>query len=285
LFGLETWQHLQELNLKTVTVQDEFRLAEVPLPWTTAEKKYALIIRDPLTRKFEKKLLELLKDRSNEDLAGEVNLLSQELAKKWHFRIYIPRPVEENPKDMLSRLEEGVVIRPWRPLFAKPQAVEDLRKHPGHLIVDRKTQEIINAGYEETGLIYCPPPLIPLAFDPTMLTLHDIDKILKAVRAILEAEIKKSRSQDRTDWTPVAPRGEPDELAKVLRCRTENFEKYLRWFDLHMAGIPFRLIAHYESTIEDQKKREAVFEKVFVAKKTPKVGKKVRTESAVKKRA
>jgi hypothetical protein len=283
LFNLDTWQRLQELNLKTVTVQDEFFLAEIPRAWTTIERKYALIIRDPLTRKFDKKLLELLRDQGNESLSGEVNRSAQELEGKWNFRIHIPRAVQENPEEALSRLEAGLIYRPWRPIFAKPQAIKDLRKQTGYLIMDQKTRTIINIGYENTGLIYCPPPLIPLAFDPTMLTHHDIDMVVKTVKSLLVAEIKKSRGVNRTDWTPVAPGGEPEELAKVLRCRPENFEKYLRWFDLHMAGIPFRLIAHYESTISDPEKREAVFEKVIVAKKTPKVRKKVKTESAVTK--
>jgi hypothetical protein len=62
-----------------------------------------------------------------------------------------------------------------------------------------------------------------------------------------------------------------------------NFEKYLRWYDLHIATMPFRVIAHYESAIKDPEKRESIYENVIGAKKNPKVRHKVKGESAVRK--
>jgi hypothetical protein len=283
LFGLDNWLRLQAHKLSIVTIQDEFYLADLPRQWTTAERKYALIIRDPLTCRYEKKLSEWLKDQSNESLSGEVNDLHQALEIKWHFRIHIPQVVLGNVEEALSRLESGLIIRLWRPIFAKPEAVKDLRKHPGSLLIDPKTREIIDTGYETSGLIYCPPPLIPIAFDPTMLTLADADRVKKAAWNIVSTEIKKLQDGKGPGWNPVAPSGEPKALAEVLRCRPANFEKYLRWYDLRLATVPFRVIAYYELGIGEPETRDAIYENVIGARKNPKVRHKVKGESKVRK--
>lgn len=278
LFGPADWP-----QVPIITIQDEFYLVDLPREWTTAERKYALIIRDTLTYRYDRKLLEWLKDQSDEILAGEVNNLHQELETKWHFRIHIPRIVLNNPEETLSRIEQGLIIRPWRPIFARPQAIKDLRKPLSSLFIDQKAGKIFITGYEHTGLIYCPPPIIPIAFDPTMLTLADADRVKKAVWKIVRAEIKKLQEGKGPGWTPVAPSGEPEALAEVLHCRPANFEKYLRWYDLHMAEVPFRVIAHYEEAIKDPERREAIYENVIGARKNPKVRRKVKGESAVRK--
>ncbi len=286
LFGPGNWRRLQELGLKTITIQDEFYIRELPREWTAAERKYALIIRDPLTCRYDRKLLEWLKDQSNESLVGEVNNLRQELETKWCFRITIPPVVLDNVEEALSHIERGHIIRPWRPIFAKPQAIKDLRKTFPHLVRDPKTGAIIITGYE-TGLIVCAPPLIPIGVDPTMLTLADADRVMKAVWNMVKPEIKKSRGGKGPGWTPVSPGGEPEALAEVLRCRPANFEKYLWWYDLHtVEDLAFRVIAHLESTIttiEDPERRKAIFEKVIGGEKPTKIRKKVKTESAVRK--
>jgi hypothetical protein len=90
-FSLPNWLRLQAHKLSVVTIQDEYYFVDLPREWTTDERKYALIIRDPLTRRYDRKLLQWLKDQSNETLAGEVGNLHQELEIKWRFRIYMPR--------------------------------------------------------------------------------------------------------------------------------------------------------------------------------------------------
>jgi hypothetical protein len=282
LFGIDNWLRLQAHELSIITIQDEFYFADLPQEWTLAERKYALIIRDPLTTRYDRKLIAWLKDQGNEILTGEVKNLHHEMEIKWHFRIYIPKVIMDNIEEALSRIERGLITRPWRPIFVKPQVVKDLRRHPGYLIIDPKTEQGLSTGYEE-GLIHCGPPLIPIAIDPTILTLHDADKVRKAVWDIVKVEIKKLQDGKGPGWTPVAPGGEPEALAEVLRCRSASFEKYLRWYDLHMATVPFRLIDHYESVIEDPARREAIFENVVGARKNPKVRHKVKSESAVRK--
>lgn len=282
LFAFGNWRRLQELGLKSITIEDEYYISELPREWTAAERKYALIIRDPLTYRFDRKLLEWLKDQSNERLTEEVINLDQELGMKWSFSIDIPRVVMDNLEEALSRIEKGHIIRPWRPIFANPQAIKDLRKTFPRPVIDQKTRKIIITGYE-TGLIVCAAPLIPIAFDPTRLTLADADRVKKAVWKIVRAEIKKLQEGKGPGWSPVAPSGEPEALAEVLRCRPANFEKYLRRYDLHLATVPFRVIAYYESAIEDPERREAIYENVIGARKNPKVRRKVKGESAVRK--
>lgn len=282
LFALGNWRRLQELGLKSITIQDEYYISELPWEWTAAERKYALIIRDPLTHRFDRKLLEWLKDQSNERLKEEGFKLAQELEMKWSFSIYIPDVVWDNLEEALSRIERGDIIRPWRPEFAKPQAIKDLRKTFPHLLRDPKTGAIIPIGYE-VGLVVCAPPLIPIGFDPTRLTLADADRVKKAVWDIVRAEIKKLQEGKGPGWSPVAPSGEPEALAKVLRCHAANFERNLKWYDLHLAGVPFRVLADYETAIQDPERREAVFEEVMRARKPPKIREKVKTESTIKK--
>jgi hypothetical protein len=118
-----------------------------------------------------------------------------------------------------------------------------------------------------------------------LLTLHDADRVMKAVWDIVKSEIKKLQGENRQGWSPVSPGGEPEALAKVLRCRPKNFEKYLKWYDFHTAGLPFRLIAHYESAIENPQRREEIFGRVIAANKLPKVRKPTTEESAIKKGA
>jgi len=283
LFSLPNWLRLQAHKLPVVTIQDEYYFVDLPREWTTDERKYALIIRDPLTRRYDRKLLEWLKDQSNETLAGEVGNLVRELEIKWRFHIYIPRAVMDNIEEALSRIERGLIIRPWRPIFVKPQAIKDLRTPLSRVYTDPKAGKMFITGYEHTGLIFCPPPLIPMAFDPTMLTLADAGRVKKAVWDIVKTEITKLQDGKGPGWTPVAPGGEPEALAKVLRCRAKNFEKNLRRYDLGLALVPFRVIAHYESAIEDPERREAIYEKVIGARKNPKVRRKVKGESAVRK--
>ena len=283
LFSLPNWLRLQAHKLSVVTIQDEYFFVDLPREWTTDERKYALIIRDPLTRRYDRKLLEWLKDQGNETLAGEVGNLQQELEIKWHFRIYLPREVTGNIEKTLSRIERGLIIRPWRPIFVKPQAIRDLRTPLSRVYIDAKAGKMFITGYEHTGLIFCPPPLIPMAFDPTMLTLADAERVKKAVWDIVKTEITKLQDGKGRGWTPVSPRGEPEELAEVLRCRPANFEKYLNWYDLHLATVPFRVIANYESVIEDPERREAIYENVIGARRNPKVRHRVKGESAVRK--
>jgi hypothetical protein len=282
LFSFGNWRRLRESGLKTITIEDEYYIKELPREWIAAERKYALIIRDPLTHRFDRKLLEWLKDQNNEMLTEEVKNLDQELAMKWSFSIDIPRVVMENLEEALSSIESGLIIRPWRPIFANPQAIKDLRKSLPRTAMDQATGGKFIIGYER-GLVLCGSPLIPIAFDPTRLTLADADRVKKTVWEIVSAEIKKLQKRKGSGWSPVAPYGEPEALAKVLRCRPSDFEKYLKWYDLHMATVPFRLIAHYESVIEDPERREAVYEKVIGERKNPKVRHQVKSESAIRK--
>jgi len=70
-------------------------------------------------------------------------------------------------------------------------------------------------------------------------------------------------------------------LAAIFRCRPEKFAKYLRWYDLKMEGLSFRLIAliEFHSKKED---REQKFEKYISSEKKPRNIGHVKEESTVK---
>ena len=96
LFAFGNWRRPQELGPKSITIENEYHISALSRKWTSTERKYALIIRDPLTYRFERRLLEWLKDQSNERLTEEPINLDQELGMKWSFSIDIPRVVMGN---------------------------------------------------------------------------------------------------------------------------------------------------------------------------------------------
>lgn len=130
--------------------------------------------------------------------------------------------------------------------------------------------KIIWASFEDNNLIYCEPHKIPIIIDPSLLTLNDAQLVKNAVWDIVKAEIVKARSAIKGRALTIPPR-EPSALAEVLYCRPDSFVKYLRWYDLKMAGLSFRLIALIEffSKAEDREKK---FERHIGMKKSPELG-------------
>ena len=105
--------------------------------------------------------------------------------------------------------------------------------------------KVIFASFHDNGLVHCEPHKIPIIIDPTILTLHDGETVKEEVWEIVKAEIGKHKKTIKGRDFAV-PAKEPEELAPVLRCKDETFEKYLRWYDLKMAGLSFRSIAMRE---------------------------------------
>jgi hypothetical protein len=77
------------------------------------------------------------------------------------------------------------------------------------------------------------------------------------------------------------PAKEPGALAPVFRCRPETFAKYLRWYDLKMAGLSFRLIALIEFHSKPSDK-EQKFEEHIKRRKNPKIGLPIKGESTIR---
>lgn len=253
------------------------------------DRKYELMLRDPLFNFFIQKERERLKNPHDESLWEEAQELDRQLWEKWRARIHWPESTVQGLTDF------------WMLVREPHRAVTDARE--GGTLIINEQGKIIWASFDENNLIYCPPHKIPLIIDPTILTLHDINVIKEEVAKIVKDEIKKrkkalqkkgdlgslnlnlksdgTQAESMTDFPYASTPDEPAELAPLLRCRQETFEKYLRWYDLKMKGLTFRLIALVEFHGKPHAKNEQ-FEKILARKRKPKVGKPVKGESAVR---
>lgn len=150
----------------------------------------------------------------------------------------------------------------------------------GCIAICPKTGTILNHSFEKDGFLYCPPHKIPIVIDPSTLTLNDERRIKQEIWNIIKKAIPKTTKENGT-WVPVAPEGEPTELARVLRLRGDTFQKYLNWYDLKIAGLPFRLIA-FASLKASYERGEKIYQKLISENKRIQIGEKVRGESNVR---
>jgi len=254
------------------------------------DRKYELMMRDPLFQRFLEKERNRLRNPHDEALRKEAWSLNQQVWEKWRAGIHWPETTIQGLTDF------------W--MFVRPphKAVVDARE--GGTIIINEKGELIIVSFRDNGLIFCESHKIPLIIDPTILTLHDIQAVKDEVGEIIKAEIEKRRQAIRgekplddqaaimgpenqredegaTETPYSCPPGEPAALAPIFRCRQETFEKYLRWYDLKMAGLPFRLIALVES-ISEPNTKEQRFKDLLALKRKPKIGERVRGESAVR---
>jgi hypothetical protein len=119
-------------------------------------------------------------------------------------------------------------------------AVKDAR-NDGMIRINNNKQ-IFFASFKNNGLIYCDPHKIPIIIDPTILTINDAKIVKQAVWDMIKAQVGNPRSTIKGRAFAVPPK-EPEAMAPVFRCRSKTFSKYLRWYDLKMVGLTFRLIA------------------------------------------
>jgi hypothetical protein len=116
------------------------------------------------------------------------------------------------------------------------------------------------------------------------LVREELNKLAKneSIWAILVNEITNLPVALYKQWNPIAPWGEPRELAKVLRCRDDKFYKYIRWYKLKMKGLKFRLIALVDRDVKNLEKREKVLNAQIGKNEKIKVGRPIRGESAIR---
>jgi hypothetical protein len=239
------------------------------------DRKYELMIRDDEFNNYIEKSRQWLKDPNDEALTKEVEQLKQRVRDKWNARIHWPESTIQGVTDF------------WMLVHEPYKAVVDARV--GSTLRIEKDRQITFASYEDNGLIHCPPDKIPIIIDPTILTLHDGEKVKEEVWEIVKAEILKRKNtikgrdipDDLVPFLPdyieqkttikgrdfAIPAKEPEALAAVFRCKTETFERNLRWYDLNMKeGLTFRLIAFIEFHSKPEE-REQKFEEHIGRKK------------------
>jgi hypothetical protein len=248
------------------------------------DRKYALMIRDDEFNNYIEKSRQWLRNPNDETLTKEVGQLKQRVKDKWNARIHWPESTIQGVTDF------------WMLLYEPYKAVVDARIM-STLLID-EDGKITIASFKDNGLIHCPPDKIPIIINPTILTLHDPKTVKNEVWEIVKAEIGKRKktvegrnfADDLVDFLPAGyikekktnkgrdfavPAQEPEELATVLRCRPETFNKYLRWYDLKMEGgrrLSFRLIALIEFRSRTEDKEQKFREHINRKKKLRNIG-------------
>jgi hypothetical protein len=231
-----------------------------------AEKKWQLIIRDPFGREYDSLLKKCLQQRPDNNIREKLYWLGEKIRRKYNCRMYIPETTIQG------------FSTDWH-ISADPRiSVKDARE--GGTIIISEDGQIHSYNWEIENHIYCPPHMIPILIDPTTLTLNDEKRIKQEIWDIVKKEIKKS-TKSNGKWSPRAPEGEPQELARVLRLKDYTFRKYLHWYDLKNAGLPFRLIAFvFQASSEDR--RGEVLQNLIESERLPRVRQTVHGESTVR---
>ncbi len=237
-------------------------------------RKIQLILRDPLGIEFDKIFQTWLNNTEDLELTESLYEIKRKIRKKWNINFYIPSSTQAGITDywMVAGKDYQAVEVGHRPLWLFNR------------LADGSYADVtgVHALFDRDYLVYCEPHKIPILIDPSVITLNDARKIKKEVWSIVERKIRESQGTGQGGWLPKAPICDPPELAKVLRCHGKTFEKYLRWFDLKMAGLPFRLIALVEKSFRDPLKRAKKFEEIIASGKKPLIGQKVKGESNVR---
>src|SRR3989339_11559 len=187
------------------------------------DRKYKLMILDPLVKTYVEKHKQWRKNCFDETLTQEVEQLQKQIKDKWNARLHWPESTIQGVTDFWMLVRE-----PYK-------AVEDARVRGTMIIPVEKEglnlRKMIFASFQDNGLIHCASHKIPIIIDPTILTLHDGETVKEEVWNIVKAEIGKQKKTINGREFAV-PSKEPEGLAAVFRCKSEKFDKYLRWYGL-----------------------------------------------------
>jgi len=214
------------------------------MPIKLPDRKYLLMIRDPLVQQLDEKHRQWRKNCFDEIVTMEVEQLKKKVQDKWNARLHWPETTLQGVTDY------------WL-LMAPPYvAVKDERdnaKREEHLFVDKNGKLTF---IKHKGIICCNSYEIPIIIDPTILTLNDARAVKTAVWDIVKSEIgKQKKTVKGRDFA--IPAIEPEYLAAIFRCRSKTFAKYLQWYDFKEAGLSFRNIALivFHSKPEDKEQK------------------------------
>jgi hypothetical protein len=200
------------------------------MPIKLPDRNYLLMQRDPLVDEYVEKWKQWRENCFDETLTKEVGQLEKKVGEKWNARIYWPETTKQGMGDLwliTSLPYEGV------------RDARDCARNEEHLFIDDNCK-IISLKFK--GLVSCRPHEIPIIIDPSILTRKDAKAVKNIVWEIVKTEIDTQNKTIRGRKFAV-PAKEPEDLAPIFRCYAKTFEKYLRWYDLKMDGLSFRLIA------------------------------------------
>ncbi|MFA4829264.1 MAG: hypothetical protein WC855_05055 [Thermodesulfovibrionales bacterium] len=203
-------------------------------------RKFELFKRDPAAQLMEG----LLKP---EDVTSDIKALLKngELEKKWNTTIWRTNqpsiaPFSTIMLGMLPRVIGSGVACDTDALCGNPNIVEKIRDF---YFVPVKEGDIF------------------IEINPSLLTLNDAKKVKTHVWNIVEREILKRKTKEKSSpkWNPLAPPNEPKTIAFIYATDEKTFRKYLKWYDIRTnEKLSFRVIA----LIEKSKTPDELLEKV-----------------------
>lgn len=190
--------------------------------------KEALIYRDPLTADLLKKFKDYYPIKN--DNTSETNQLKLKIEEKWNVNI----------------LETATA----KPHICGFKTTEEMQKacNTDHkpLIIGNKfrTEPVVGFNFPFESLMETSPNLLTIQINLDVINRNYLKFIKKAVCEITEKCLKRNNKKQKL------PLGEIKELAKLYSLKEQTFNKYLKWYDLHMgedlqkiAGLRFREIA------------------------------------------
>lgn len=254
------------------------------------EKKWKLMQRDPLCRKFDEILCESFNKWKDNKLQESREKKHQEIKDKWHVSIYVPETnvrlgqmFERDPgNSILKGLKKEDFTGPfkWWTISGEPHPIVNDAREGSTIIVDNENEKVNSYSFKDDNLFYCESYKIPLIIDPSGLNMKDAEKVKKAVWDIVKKDLGTRKKAENgfefgaskgERWNPSIPGDEPKELAQIFHSKETTLEKYLYWYDLKMKDISFRLIALVKKG-RDPEEQKRVFDRVMQQEKKPKIG-------------
>jgi len=256
------------------------------------ERKKALIYRDPLTQELLNEL-----QRYNPQLGKSPQLkeILNQLEKKWFVSIVIPAEVNYaaqshgfQPDKIYERtVEKKIAINGnefLETLFCKP------------------TNEpfVIQNRFKNEPIVFCIPTdsgdpylfgqrffndNLTIQIDLNLINQNDARYVKNTVWKIVKKYLKEGIPDNsyimKSLYGMEAPGYDPEELTFLYHCKEKTFSNNLRYYDMKMAGLTFRLIALVEKTKEPSK-REERYKQLVESARIPKVHKPEPGESRVR---
>ena len=186
----------------------------------TFERKKELIVRDPLTRKFEKQIHLLVQQKGNKkkETYHETGEFFSKLQDKWNI------PIFNMDTGHWPLLDFPIFSRSY--LTGHKIVIDAIEMHQ----LFKEHGKFIDNVPSKTGCVYFRPHELPIIIDLSTLTLNDSKKVKNEVWDITKKALNERRRNKNKELNTQAPPDEPEELGFIYHSRDETFNKYLRWY-------------------------------------------------------
>lgn len=232
------------------------------------DRRFELFKRDPLAYEIESLFRKSHSDNITEDnkvtLSHRIETLARELMEKWNFH-FIRHPESQHihsepfswftfSSGAFTVADAGEYVKDF-----KKKLETEFKNQSGRSFKHFESKgwifKYLDGGYDDRGNVYIPVPpgSVPIIVDIGGLTEKSKDKVTEEIWNIIKPKIKEKRTNAEGQWKSIPAVRDPKELGFITTMEEDIFEKYLKWYDLHMCrdnqtpkGLPFRTIAFFE---------------------------------------